>query len=54
MTVEKANFCAAVAALGLLWPGQTAAVAQGNCKELKGELVVLPQSGTTRNYQKWR
>jgi hypothetical protein len=47
MTVMKANFCAAVAALGLLWPGQTAAAAQGNCKELKGELVVLPQSGTT-------
>jgi hypothetical protein len=43
----KANFCAAVAALGLLWPGQTALAANGNCKELKGEMVVLPQAGTT-------
>jgi hypothetical protein len=36
----------AVAALGLCWPGQQA-FAQSNCKQLKGEIVVRPQPGTT-------
>ena len=46
MSVMKPKLSAAVAALGLLWPGQPA-LAQSNCKQLKGEIVVRPQPGTT-------
>jgi hypothetical protein len=46
MIVMKVKVFASVAALGLLWPGQPA-LAQNNCKQLKGEMVVRPQPGTT-------
>jgi len=43
MSVMKAKLFAAV--LGLLWPGNPA-LAQSNCKQLKGELIVHTQPGT--------